>query len=358
MRRMIVAAVAAAALIGQAWNAQAAEGKPWRVFILAGQSNMGSRAHVSHLEQLLADAATAEPYKALRTDDGWIVRDDVWLGERNGTMKNLTVERIHGRFGPELGFGMVVGDALDEKVLLIVAGWGGRDLFADFRPPSSGTGDFAEEWINAHAQHRRVPPELALGLYYRAIVLVVSDMLLNLEERCPAYKGEGYEISGFVWHQGWNDYLNPKATEQYSENLSNLLRDLRKDLDVPNMPMIIGEMGAAGADESTWTGNTKTRTPLFRAQQRSVAEMTEFEGRAVYVPTGIYVSPEGPFFDGGHHYGGRADTIYQIGAAFGKAVLPLLDKAPVDQSERVGAACRQATEKYGEIRKNSSWLFR
>ena len=40
--------------------------------------------------------------------------------------------------GPELGFGHVVGEHLDEQVLLIKVAWGGKSLAVDFRPPSAG----------------------------------------------------------------------------------------------------------------------------------------------------------------------------------------------------------------------------
>src|SRR6185437_6511621 len=41
-------------------------------------------------------------------------------------------------FGPELQFGHVIGDYVDNQVLLIKTAWGGKSLFKDFRPPSSG----------------------------------------------------------------------------------------------------------------------------------------------------------------------------------------------------------------------------
>jgi hypothetical protein len=40
--------------------------------------------------------------------------------------------------GPEFQFGHVIGNAIDAPVLLIKTAWGGRSLYEDFRPPSSG----------------------------------------------------------------------------------------------------------------------------------------------------------------------------------------------------------------------------
>ena len=131
---------------------------PVRVFILAGQSNMEGKGAIKHLEELIADPKTAETYKGLRTGDGWTPRKDVWI---NFTMKGLdrgakgwsissTKHQANkrgpltvgygvpsNRFGPELGFGQVLGDDCPEQVLIIKWAWGGNALALGFRPPSS-----------------------------------------------------------------------------------------------------------------------------------------------------------------------------------------------------------------------------
>lgn len=40
--------------------------------------------------------------------------------------------------GPELQFGYVIGDAIDNDVLLIKTAWGRKSLYTDFRPPTAG----------------------------------------------------------------------------------------------------------------------------------------------------------------------------------------------------------------------------
>ena len=56
----------------------------------------------------------------LLQDDGWIERKDVFVryGSRKGPLKPGFGFRSSS-IGPELGFGTVVGDALEEPVLLI-----------------------------------------------------------------------------------------------------------------------------------------------------------------------------------------------------------------------------------------------
>ncbi len=46
-----------------------------------------------------------------------------------------------GRVGPERSLGHVVGNAIDEPVVLPKACWGGQSLAVDFRPPSAGKWD-------------------------------------------------------------------------------------------------------------------------------------------------------------------------------------------------------------------------
>src|SRR3954453_11707065 len=132
--------------------------KPLKVFILAGQSNMEGQgvadldgkdynAGKGTLKYLLKDREKAPLLKHLSDGKGgWAVRDDVWVRYRpeKGPVKagplTLGFTPYGGKhhFGPELQFGHVLGDHLDSQVLLIKTAWGGKSLYRDFRPPSSG----------------------------------------------------------------------------------------------------------------------------------------------------------------------------------------------------------------------------
>jgi hypothetical protein len=127
-----------------------AASKPVRVFILAGQSNMQGVGPIQadpnrnggrgSLEYLVKDPATAGRFAPLVDSAGqWRARDDVWIAclDRRGPL-SVGFGAREDTIGPELGFGWVVGDALDEPVLLIKCAWGGKSLAVDFRPPSAG----------------------------------------------------------------------------------------------------------------------------------------------------------------------------------------------------------------------------
>ncbi len=100
-------AVVAAAQAGDARAAEPLPRGPWRVFILSGQSNMQGMAAAKHLEKLLADDATAGPYRHLRTGDAWTERSDVFIRFTDGAKRDQTGRLRVGygsrgdRFGPE-----------------------------------------------------------------------------------------------------------------------------------------------------------------------------------------------------------------------------------------------------------------
>ncbi len=154
--------------------------EPVRVFILAGQSNMEGKGSIEHLEKLLADTATAETYKHLRDGHGWARRDDVYIkynDDRGQGKLSVGYATPKNRFGPELQFGHVVGDALKEPVLIIKCAWGGRALAVRFRPPSSGLGNYTRR-DKKTKELVPLPPE-TYGEAYRDTVRIVKGTLAS-----------------------------------------------------------------------------------------------------------------------------------------------------------------------------------
>ena len=123
---------------------------PVKVFILAGQSNMQGHGKVpmdenknggqGTLEYMVKKSKQKELYKHTVDENGkWVVRNDVWISYM-GKKGGLTVGYGAGgdRIGPEFQFGHVMGQKLENQVLIIKIAWGGKSLAKDFRPPSSG----------------------------------------------------------------------------------------------------------------------------------------------------------------------------------------------------------------------------
>ena len=308
-------AIAAAAHAGQAGKS------PLKVFILAGQSNMEGQAVVDlegkdynqgkgTLKFLLNDPDKAPLFKHLKDDKGqWTVREDVWVryktekgAVRAGPLAfGFTPYGDKHHFGPELQCGHVLGDAFENQVLLIKTAWGGKSLYKDFRPPSSG-GD--------------------VGPYYTRMLADIRETLANLKTDFPNYDGAGYELAGFVWYQGWNDGCEPKtAVPEYEKNLVNLIHDVRKDLNAPNLPVVIGEL------TGPWVKATGAWDELRKAQAAPAA-LPEFKGNVLFVETHDFVrKPEdSPNPGHGHHEFGNAETYFLVGDALGKGMAQLCGK--------------------------------
>jgi Carbohydrate esterase, sialic acid-specific acetylesterase len=316
-----------------------AQPKPVKVFLLAGQSNMEGKAKISVIEYQIQQPATRELFKHLQIDGKWIERDDVWIKYLDVKGK-LTVG--YGKpksIGPELGFGLVVGDHYAEQVLLIKTAWGGRSLYRDFRSPSAGfPAEKALDKMLADLQKKNPKATMddvkkPFGASYRAMMDDVHGTFADLQKHFPAYANQGYEIAGFVWFQGWNDMISADATAEYTVNLKHFINDVRKDLKSPKLPFVIGEMGVDGVKPGA-------NIVRFRDAQAAVMKEASFKGNVALVKTDVFwdLEAEAIFKKGWrenidawnkvgsdfpYHYLGSPRTMLQIGRAFGTAMLKL-----------------------------------
>lgn len=291
---------------------------PIKVFVLAGQSNMEGQGVVDldhpqyynggkgTLERVMRDPGKAKQFAHLKDAAGnWVVRDDVWVrfqtgdGLKKGPLTiGFTGYPGKHHIGPELQFGHVIGNALDEPVLLIKTAWGGKSLYKDFRPPSSGGQP---------------------GPYYLKMLQEVREGLDHLADDFPAYDGRGWEIAGFVWLQGWNDMFDAEARAEYEENLVHLIRDVRKAWDRPNLPVVIGELGNGGP-------RAGPNMLAIRKAQAAAAARPELKGTVTFVRTTGFARPreQSPNVGHGHHWFGNAESYFLIGDAMGRAMQKLL----------------------------------
>ncbi|MEL6430945.1 MAG: sialate O-acetylesterase [Planctomycetota bacterium] len=338
-----------------------------QVFVLAGQSNMAGYGQVRSLERLGDDPEHAPLLESIRGDapGTWAVRDDVhvaWLSSGHRTSGPLSVGfgRRETMVGPELMFGTVVGDAIDAPVLLVKTCWGGKDVYCDFRSPSAGdpTGAAAARLREERENGR----EREIGTAYRDMLTELDAVLSDVGAYVPGYAGQGYELRGLAWFQGWNDYCvwhdAPGVIDQYPGHLAALFADVRSALDAPDLPIVIGELGVhgTGAAARAADGHGPSKAmQRFRAAQREACE----RAGATFVPTasfwderlaelsaqrdawsqekqrrGIESRPENelptPALSaeyrrlGGHwecHYNGSAATSCLVGAALARAML-------------------------------------
>lgn len=318
VRRCVFGMLAAGlAMCNSAMAASPAKSGPVKVFILAGQSNMEGQAVIDlegknynggkgTLAALMKDPEKAAMFKHLKGADGkWAVRDDVFVRyqREKGPLlagplgPGFSVYGDPHHFGPEWQFGQVVGDASGNPVLLVKTAWGGKSLMVDFRPPSSGG---------------------EVGKYYKLMISQVKDAMANLDKEFPSLKGRTCELAGLVWYQGWNDGCTKGAVAEYEQNLVNLIHDVRKDLNAPNLPVVVGEITGA------WVKATGDWDKLRKAQA-AAANRPEFKGTVEFVETHDFVRKpeESPNPSHGHHEFGNAETYFLVGDALGKAMARL-----------------------------------
>jgi hypothetical protein len=256
-------------------GAQEPAKKPERIYLLAGQSNMQGHGHVRTLDWLGEDAEYGRLLKLLKAPDGsWAKREDAWVHyeRKPGEIKQGPLSVGFGvsdnHLGPELMFGTLMAERHEAPVVLVKAAWGGRSLALNFRPPSAGE----PPWDKYPENRREKMKAVEVGKEYR-------EMLRTAREVLAERKGV---LAGFVWFQGWNDMIDDAFTAEYASNLAHLVRDLRKDLGVPDLPVAIAEMGVDGEQ-----AGAKIQT--FRKAQ---AEGSKQAGdRVRFVPTAKYWDP-------------------------------------------------------------------
>jgi len=261
-----------------------AQAKPIKVYILAGQSNMEGHAQTRTFPAIAKDPATKYLYDKIVGADGEPrVFDDIWIeyaygnfsgdpvGQRSGKLMAGYGSQHHvgtGKIGPELTFGISLQEHYDEPILLIKAAWGGKSLMVDFRPPSAGE-------LEDHKHKDKA------GRYYDLLIEHVKEVLGKTE-------GD-YELAGFVWFQGFNDMVGPypradpsqgrrgaKDFSEYSRLLACFIRDVRKDLNAPELPFVIGVLGVGGKDAGA-------NAEAFRAGMAAPAMADEFKTNVVNV---------------------------------------------------------------------------
>ncbi|MBK7096359.1 MAG: T9SS type A sorting domain-containing protein [Saprospiraceae bacterium] len=279
---------------------------------MAGQSNMQGYGTIDDPQNdpgTLIDVIQKDvngDWSKIGEKDNWTTLDDAFLYfERNGeTIKsNVTVGQgaYADLIGPELMFAHQLDEYYEDPVLIIKTAWGGKSLAEDFRPPSAGgkTGEF-----------------------YTAIIQKVKDVTQNLGTKFPNMGTTDFEISGFAWFQGWNDGASDNFLNEYESNLYHLVNDIRRDLNKPDLPIVIASSGQGGFDPSNDLWVQSMQNIVSVAQESVGCNDTIYGGKVGFVNTKPYYvdlseSPE----DAIYHFNNNALTFLNIGKAMGNEMI-------------------------------------
>ena len=169
------------------------------------------------------------------------------------------------------------------------------------------------------------------GHEYMELVESVKAVLKDPKEFYPEYSGQKLELSGFVWFQGIRDSEREATAKEYEANLSGLFNDLRKEFEVPGMPVVVasspfGDKKSGSAEKIVYdaqmaVGNPKGH-PEFAGSVKSVDTTPFFRGRSQ--SPGIPIRHGRGFRPERYYY--NAESFLLIGEAMGKTMLELLEK--------------------------------
>ncbi len=162
----------------------------FHIYLLMGQSNMVGRGTDG------MDAQQADPHILAFTPDGqWVVAKDPLHGQ-------------DGRIAPGVGPGMTFAQAMVKADPTITIGL----------VPCAVGGTGLKRWVkNA-------------DLYEKAIT----------RAKLAAQVGT---ITGVLWHQGESDADKQGTADVYEKHLTEMFTNLREDLELPNLPIVVGQLG-------------------------------------------------------------------------------------------------------------------
>lgn len=226
---------------------------PVRVFILAGQSNASGRAAWAKAEveanstgeqvRYFYDTDTTGAFRGLHSSGG----DFVPLGPASNDI-----------FGPEIGISQRLEELGVNNQVVIKYARGNTNLYSD--------------WNSERADGKQLYVEF-LECVRKAIAKLDAD-------------GIEYSFDGFFWMQGESD---SGASSAYGRHLSALIERVRRDLNAPSLPVVIGRVG---------DGESAGRQRVRQAQ----VDTAEADPLATWVNTDDLARFDGTHFDSAATY--------------------------------------------------------
>ena len=175
---------------------------------------------------------------------------------------SLGYSKFASNCGPEYPFGISFERMVDGPILLVKCAWGGKSVHTEFRPPSLET------------------QEKPTGRFWKLAMEHIQMVLANPGKYHPEYDPkEGYELVGLVWFQGWND----KGNKEYGEQLVHFIKDFRKELKAPNLPVVCGLLGHTSWEHTTFAGDVNSGM-LYAARNADLKGTVDIVNTVKYYP--------------------------------------------------------------------------
>lgn len=328
--------------------------KPVQVFLCLGQSNMVGLGKVKGGEISLEHAVKEKKkYQYLVDEAGmWTTRQDlrfVQYMSGKGPLRNEWMTVVGGNLGPEYGIGHLLGNSIDEPVILLKCCIGNRALGWDLLPPGSERREFVSKDAKGiesklvYAGYRDKPefwpmdPALGLatepapwldkngkpidwyaGKQWDTDIGDAKKALADLEKHYPGAKS--YEIAGFFFWQGERDAGNAGHSAHYEKNLVHFIKTLRKEFNAPKAKFVLATMGESVKGSG---GNGGKVLEAQLAVDGSSGKYPEFKSNV----STVYTHPMAQGGSGNGHYGGKAEVYMDVGEAMGRAMIDLIKES-------------------------------
>ncbi|MDB6027128.1 MAG: hypothetical protein JWM68_3351 [Verrucomicrobiales bacterium] len=220
-------------LLGGLTIAQAADTNPvtlpakekLKIYLLMGQSNMAGRG-IPEKEDLTPHARVL----LFTQSNQWQVAVEPFRHNEKGKIPGV---------GPGLAFGKAMAETNSDVVIGLV--------------PCAVGGTPLRRWVPG------------------------ADLYTNAIARAKAVAPFG-TLSGIIWHQGEGDAGTNTTASTYSERLTNMIHSLRKDLNAPNLPFVVGEIGEFCYDRP---GDPLPFARVVNEALRKIPEKVPFTGCAL-----------------------------------------------------------------------------
>jgi hypothetical protein len=227
------------------------------LYLLIGQSNMAGRGKVEK-----EDTTPHPRVLALNKEDQWVP-----------AVEPLHFDKPSAGVGPGLAFGKAMADANKDVTLGLV--------------PCAAGGSPISVWQKgaSWSQTRSKPYDEAL--------------------RRMAIARQRGVLKGVLWHQGESDSIE-KSANVYADRLADLVTRLRRDLEAPGVPFVVG-----GLSEPL-----RARSEHAQVVDRALRAFAKSDARAAYVESDkLTLLADNTHFD--------AASAREFGRRYAKAMLQL-----------------------------------
>ncbi len=269
--------------------------QPVRLFVVAGQSNAQGYNHIDQYRggrERFPETLRVQP------------RILFWPGNDSppATNNRWTTLRVgdSGAFGPEISFACDLERRMPGAPIAIVKyAVGGSGIarsvdYTDYIPALAGYNDKGRNW------HPPTAGREAGALY--------NNLIANFRSAVAVLERDGtpWELCGFVWMQGEHEGgISRKMAEDYEKLLSDFIGSVRKDLQAPSLPFVIGQVNS-----HTWAFGDIAR--------KSQVEACRKDQRTLLVETVDLPRVNG---DAAHF---TADGMLTLGSRFAEAMVKLV----------------------------------